>query len=598
MNLNDVFPDGLMGEGIFYALNEYNVPWKTAISSVALDLEYYGNVSGGKTIAPLLRRLLVDGVIPPSALTRLANSLYSMNALRWTKLWDTYQLEYNPIENYRMTEIMEDDDTVTTYGRTHRKTGTESDDRTRTDESTDGVFGFNSSSASDSETSDHTIDDDNTHTYDLTDADTGSDTQSHSYELTRSGNIGVTTSQQMIESERSLWMWKYFYDVVFPDVDRMLTISVYSDDVIPITTGGVTPTGEIDITLNGTYDVTEYAYADVQVPNTYTAADEGMVVYNGELVSQIGREISVNGTYDTTLNNALSVNVPNTYTAADEGKVVDNGALVNQGSLNITENGTYDTTLISELTANVSGANILGGTTNPVSAEGSNGDIYIKYTDYDGSAPSGYTLLTYLQSNGNQSIDTGIDINSMSYFELKSAFSSNTNNNNVYGVGWSSKESNILFASGYIYNQVGLRNISANYDVNDHVYKWDSSGIYIDSIAGTANTSNIPTGARIRLFATAYGGTFDSSRISYAKMYYCKMYDDQTLIRDFIPVKRNSDNVLGMYDLVNDVFYINSGTGSFISGEELTGEPIDAVYLKVNGLWKIIENCDWSDIII
>ena len=353
MNLNDIFPDGLTGEGIFYALNEYNVPWKTSISSVALDLEYYGNVSGGKTISPLLRRLLVDGVVPESALTRLANSLYSMNALRWSKLWNTYQLEYNPIENYRMTEIMEDDDTVTTYGRTHSKTGTESDDRTRTDGSIDGIFGFNSSSAVDSETSDRTIDDDNTHTYNLTDTDAGIDRQTHSYELTRSGNIGVTTSQQMIESERGLWMWKYFYDVVFPDVDKMLTISVYSDDVIPITSGGVTPTGEISITLNGDYDVTEYASAAVQVPNTYTAADDGMVVYNGELVSQIGREISANGTYDTTLNNALSVSVPNTYTAADEGKVVNNGALIAQISQSITENGTYDTTLISETVVNV-----------------------------------------------------------------------------------------------------------------------------------------------------------------------------------------------------------------------------------------------------
>lgn len=310
MNLNDVFPDGLTGEGIFYALNEYNVPWKTSISSLSLDLEYYGNVSGGKTISPLLRRLLVDGVIPTSALTRLANSLYSMNGLRWTKLWNTYELEYNPIQNYNMTEVMSDDDTVTTYGRTHSKTGTEVDDRTRTDDNKESVYGFNSSNASDSEESDRTINDDNTHTYNVSDTDTGSDRQSHSYELTRSGNIGVTTSQQMIESERSLWMWKYFYDVVFPDVDRMLTISVYSDDVIPITTGGVTPTGEISIILNGTYDVTEYASAAVNVPNTYTVADEGMVVYEGALVSQIGREISANGTYDTTMNNAVIVNIP------------------------------------------------------------------------------------------------------------------------------------------------------------------------------------------------------------------------------------------------------------------------------------------------
>ena len=355
MNLNDVFPNGLLGEGIFYFLNNHNVPWKESVTSLALDLEYYGNVSGGKTISPLLRRLLVNGVITESVAQKLAQSLYSMNGLRWGKLWDTYNLEYNPIQNYNMTEVMSDDDTVTTYGRTHSKTGTEVDDRTRTDDNKESVYGFNSSNASDSEESDRTINDDNTHTYNVADTDTGQDRQSHSYELTRSGNIGVTTSQQMIESERTLWMWRYFYDVVFPDIDKMLTISVYSDDVLPVTmSGGITPTGEISITLNGDYDVTVYASAAVDVPNTYTEADEGMVVYDGALVSQIGREITENGVYDTTMNNAAVVNVPNTYTAADEGKVVNGGALVAQGSQTITENGTYNTTFVSELIANIS----------------------------------------------------------------------------------------------------------------------------------------------------------------------------------------------------------------------------------------------------
>lgn len=45
--------------------------------------------------------------------------------------------------------------------------------------------------------------------------------------LERSGNIGVTTSQQMIESERNLWQWNYFYKVVFPDIDRVLTLAIY-----------------------------------------------------------------------------------------------------------------------------------------------------------------------------------------------------------------------------------------------------------------------------------------------------------------------------------------------------------------------------------
>lgn len=93
-----------------------------------------------------------------------------------------------------------------------------------------------------------------------------------------------------------------------------------------IPTGGVTPTGtkQISITQNGTTteDVTNYASAQI------------------------------------------TANVPNTYSAGDEGKVVSNGALVVQGSDTVTQNDTYDTTLISSLTVNVSGGG--GGGANPL----------------------------------------------------------------------------------------------------------------------------------------------------------------------------------------------------------------------------------------
>lgn len=45
--------------------------------------------------------------------------------------------------------------------------------------------------------------------------------------LTRKGNIGVTTSQQMIQAQRELLLWDYFYNVVFPDLDNFLTLQIY-----------------------------------------------------------------------------------------------------------------------------------------------------------------------------------------------------------------------------------------------------------------------------------------------------------------------------------------------------------------------------------
>ena len=39
---------------------------------------------------------------------------------------------------------------------------------------------------------------------------------------------------------------------------------------------------------------------------------------------------------------------------------------------------------------------------------------------------------------------------------------------------------------------------------------------------------------------------------------------------DLVPCCRKSDDVRGMYDLVNDVFYENKGTGNFEKGNDIT----------------------------
>lgn len=48
-----------------------------------------------------------------------------------------------------------------------------------------------------------------------------------------------------------------------------------------------------------------------------------------------------------------------------------------------------------------------------------------------------------------------------------------------------------------------------------------------------------------------------------------KIYQNNLLVRNFIPCYRIADNEIGMYDTVNGVFYTNAGTGTFIKGADV-----------------------------
>ena len=54
------------------------------------------------------------------------------------------------------------------------------------------------------------------------------------------------------------------------------------------------------------------------------------------------------------------------------------------------------------------------------------------------------------------------------------------------------------------------------------------------------------------------------------RLYSFKIYSSpNTLFRNFIPVYRKSDNVIWLYDLINDYFYTNAWSGSFAKGRDV-----------------------------
>lgn len=235
--LIDAFGDVLTNGGIFSALNTYNVPWKESIEHTALDVEYFYNISGQKYSSPLVGRVLgSNDTLTPSDVNSLANIIFNMFGRNWLEQYATLNYEYNPISNYDMTEtetINGETSDTTTHTGTVGTVASENVTGSSTGSNQNDVFGFNSTTAvgdtssESSMTNTNTASGTNTRTDNLTDANEG--TKEETRTLTRAGNIGVMSSQSLIEQQRNIWIWNFFYNVVFPDINKVLTIATYSN---------------------------------------------------------------------------------------------------------------------------------------------------------------------------------------------------------------------------------------------------------------------------------------------------------------------------------------------------------------------------------
>ena len=66
-----------------------------------------------------------------------------------------------------------------------------------------------------------------------------------------------------------------------------------------------------------------------------------------------------------------------------------------------------------------------------------------------------------------------------------------------------------------------------------------------------------------------FGGRFkptDGLVLKAMSVYYCKIYDNGTLVRDFVPMKDTTSNAGVMFDNVSGTIFNNAGSGTFTAG--------------------------------
>lgn len=188
--------------------------------------------------------------------------------------------------------------------------------------------------------------------------------------------------------------------------------------------------------------------------------------------------------------------------------------------------------------------------------------------------PKEYTQVDCLKLTGTQYIDTGVYGNLETEL-VATAIRTTTGNMQIFGDISSNNRAiscNIGSASTSTLNRFGSATvyiIYKNYIEQDKQFtiKENKTGIYIDGVrAGSLNATADFTTQRTLLLGTRNGSSLSNFWVG--SIYSCQIYDNGTLIRNFVPCYRNSDKVVGMYDLANDVFYTNAGTGVFTYNQE------------------------------
>ena len=191
--------------------------------------------------------------------------------------------------------------------------------------------------------------------------------------------------------------------------------------------------------------------------------------------------------------------------------------------------------------------------------------------------PTGYTRLEYIESTGTQHIDTGISPSQNTGMSIKYAFTQFLPATYLFGsftphfyLGINSLGTGMVMSygagSGNVVLLVPVANISTNTIYTANMNMYNSHMVEFVGLAGPnqlAEKSFYNKSTHIWLFSVS--GTYRA----YGRIYSVQITDGANLVRDFIPARRNSDNVLGMYDMVSDTFFTNAGTGTFIAGPDV-----------------------------
>lgn len=209
--------------------------------------------------------------------------------------------------------------------------------------------------------------------------------------------------------------------------------------------------------------------------------------------------------------------------------------------------------------------------------------------------PKGYQEVEYLESTGTQYINLGVSLPRGFIYEGGVTILDRDKTSIIIGAGYDDSDGNnrnyLTFTpstpnQNFIF-QIGARGFSIESSINNllegmYYVKADSTLIHPKLFINNKEASIIMSEGYGKPYCDFSFCLFAYHR-GYRDIIYTadnglrlngeqKLHNEYgELVRHIIPCYRKADNVAGMYDIVNNVFHTNAGTGEFIVGPDVIG---------------------------
>lgn len=200
------------GNGIFTDLQNFDVPWKLQNIEAALNYGYYLN-SARKLVSPFVfdvsnaeedLRTYPFNITPLNSAQRMiiASTVFTMFNEKWKRLWDIYNIEYNPLYNYMVTEEeqinVDDSGTIADTGTQQRVIDT---DTTNTGTDTVVTDGSITNTGTDTHNIAKQVSDGGNETIQKasTQTNTGTDTTVTDTDTSNTGTVGTVGSSDTLD---------------------------------------------------------------------------------------------------------------------------------------------------------------------------------------------------------------------------------------------------------------------------------------------------------------------------------------------------------------------------------------------------------------